>query len=275
MSERRVKGLPRGSSGAEDGVRPTARGTLSGLPGFALGGLVLRGLVLLMIAGLAAACSGAPPVRYYELTVPAADPGAELAAQSAAQSALDSAGTPAASAAVVRHGRGVRAGVERFRVDPPYDQDRIVYRVASSPNEVGFYAYHRWATPLATMLALETADLLRARPGIAVAEPERPEGAYDVVVGGRLLELDEVDGPAGEEARVEVELTLTQAGGSGDEIWRGRFRGTASGDVADVAGVVALMERALADALGRGTSELAGHLPDPAQEPDPSGAAPR
>jgi hypothetical protein len=179
---------------------------------------------------------------------------------------------------------GVRIGVERFRVDPPYDQDRIVYRVSSAVNEIGFYAYHRWAIPLESMLALSTARLLESRPGVALAEPAGPTGStgsdatYDVLVGGRLLELDELDRPDGEEARVELELTLRTPGGTGGaggtgELWRGRYRATASGDAEDVAAVVALMERALADALGRGADELVRHLPVPAGASGSQGSA--
>ena len=176
-----------------------------------LGGLAARLAAGLGALALVASCAGAPEVRYYELSPPAGGGGAA---------------------------GGARLGVERFRVDPPYDQSRIVYRIASEANEVGFYAYHRWATPLESMLALSAARVLESRPGVALAEPVEPaeaEATYDLLVGGRLLELDEVDGPDGEEARVELELTLrVPDGGSGEagggsELWRGRYRATAAG----------------------------------------------
>jgi len=215
------------------------------------GGLARRGVglarkggawaALLVTLGLTA-CSSSPPVRYYQL---------------APQGAPAVPGTS---------GGGLRLGVEPFRVDPPYDQARIVYRVASKPNEVGFYAYHRWDSPLSGMLARASARLLGERPGVAIAEPADPDGAYDLVVQGRLLALEEVDLPGREQAHVELELILQnpRAAAPGAELWRGRFEATKDGDAEDVAGVVDLMESALADALGRGADALAQHLPRPA-----------
>jgi len=243
----------------------------------ALGALTLLGGVAL----LSASCAEAPQVRFYELAPPGTGGSSDLSVPSAPsdQSTQPTPSTPAAPA-----GEGVRLGVERFRVDSPYDQDRIVYRVASSPDEIGFYAYHRWATPLDRMLALATARQLESRPEVAVAEPADPDSTYDLLIGGRLLELDEVDGPDGEEARVEIELTLRAAGGGAErEVWRGRYRASASGTAVDVPAVVALMEQALADALGRGTTELVRHLDGAgvlserhgAPPPAPPGARPR
>ena len=48
-------------------------------------------------------------------------------------------------------GAGVAVGVLPFEVDPPYDQDRIVYRIGADSPKVGFYEYHRWAAPLSRM----------------------------------------------------------------------------------------------------------------------------
>lgn len=245
------------SKGAPTSVRRRL-GSLAGLLAAGLGALTL-----------VASCAGAPEVRYYELSPPAAGRGSMTAV------------TGVEGATGVDRTEGVRIGVERFRVDPPYDQNRIVYRIASEANEVGFYAYHRWATPLESMLALAAARLLESRPGVALAEPVEPadpEAAYDLLVGGRLLELDEVDGPDGEEARVELELTLrVPDGGStgadgGSELWRGRYRATAAGTAGDVAAVVALMEQALAEALGRGTDELVRHLSVPADPIEAKGS---
>ena len=74
-------------------------------------------------------CGGPPATHYYLLEV-----------------------TPKVEARSTAAERGVTVGVRSFQVDPPYDQDRIVYRVGADSPEVGFYEYHRWAAPLSHML---------------------------------------------------------------------------------------------------------------------------
>ena len=61
--------------------------------------------------------------------------------------------------------------VEAFLVDPPYDQDRLVYRVGRNTPEVGFYDYHRWAAPLSRMLPKVVADSFGTVRGVASIEP--------------------------------------------------------------------------------------------------------
>lgn len=188
----------------------------------------------LLVALLSSACSVAPPVRYYSLAPVASE------APAAGGRLLSAGGSPG----------GLRIGVEGFRVDPPYDQERIVYRVGSDPHRVGFYDYHRWSMPPERMLALATARRLEAEDGVALAEPAGGVGGstrYDVLVRGRLLALEEVDRPGEERARVEIELAFFDP--AGDELWRGRAEGSAAADVEEVSSVVALLEEALAEAL--------------------------
>jgi len=200
-----------------------------------VGSVVAAVAVALALVLLLASCAGAPEVERYRLAPE----------------------VPRAADAV--GAQGLRVGVLRFRVDPPYDQDRIVYRVAAEPQRVGFYSYHRWAAPLERMVPMAAARLLEGRAGIALAEPADPETRYDVLLGGRLLAVEEIDLAGSERGRAEVELWLI--GPDGDELWRGRFEGSAEADVETVAQVVALVEQALEDALGRGVGQALGHLP--------------
>ena len=89
--------------------------------------------LLLLTPLLFAACGGKrPPNHYYLLGAPAA--GDETVRRPATDP------------------EGLRVGVRSLHVDPPYDRDSIVYRVGADSPEVGFYAYHLWAAPLARML---------------------------------------------------------------------------------------------------------------------------
>ncbi len=99
---------------------------------------------LLAFAALAVGCWGRiPPTHYYVL---------ELRGEGHEVNPGPAAG-------------GLEIGVESFAVDPPYDQDRLIYRVGEGSVEIGFYHYHRWATPLSRMLPRVVAVGLRGTPG--------------------------------------------------------------------------------------------------------------
>ena len=83
--------------------------------------------IAVWLAGLTflVSCGGAPRTHYFVLSTAAVS--------------VDASGTGS-------------IGVAPFRVAPPYDGDRIVYRFGEHGPEVGFYPYHLWAAPLSRML---------------------------------------------------------------------------------------------------------------------------
>jgi len=177
-----------------------------------------------VITGLAA-CSGQPPLTHYYLLEPLAAP----------------------SPAVGRDSPATRIGVRAFHVDPPYDQNRIVYRVGAESPEVGFYEYHRWAAPLHRMLPVVVASALAVADPQLVAEPVVPGGVYDAYLSGRLLRAEEVDLPAGQ--RIIVHLLLTLRDRHGTELWSAGVEGESTVETDSVARVVEEMRRVLDLAL--------------------------
>ncbi len=199
-------------------------------------------LARLTVFVLACTCSGAlPPTHYYTLRPQPAGAGEAAGG-----------GAPRSAAA------GLAVGVETFRVDPPYDQDRIVFRPGPDSTEVGFYAYHRWAAPLGRLVAVAIADGLRDTPGIASIEPAVSTADYSARLGGRVLHLEEVDRPDGPQARIALAIELT--GGDGGVLWSGTLRESATGPAATPAEIAGLMERALSRLLERLRGEFAAEL---------------
>jgi len=143
--------------------------------------------------------------------------------------------------------RGLAIGVETFRVDPPYDQDRIVYRVGETSAEVGFYAYHRWAAPLERMLPGVVASAYDGVPGAVFIEPMSPGRTYDAFLRGRLLVFEEIDTPEGPRVRVRATLRLHAADGT--ELWSARLSRDADVSSQDVGDVVEQMRSALAETI--------------------------
>ncbi len=143
---------------------------------------------------------------------------------------------------------GITIGVGPFEIDPPYDQDRIVYRVGEDSPEVGFYAYHRWAAPLARMVPRVVAAGLGGIDGIKSIEPAIAGRQYDGRVYGRVLTLEEIDTSGGATAHARLMLILVL----GDvEIWSGTTHAEATIATRDVGDVVERMRAALSEAVTR------------------------
>ena len=148
-------------------------------------------LVLLVLATLAVpGCGGKiPETRYYQLAVP----------------------TPAAA----QDGDAVLV-LETLQTDAAYDDERIVYR--TNPYRLDYYNYHRWSSAPGTLIgnyleaAFEHTGKFRA-----VVRELSPNAA--VILGGRVVAIEEVDGAKSKwTGRVVVELSLTDAR-SGETLW--------------------------------------------------------
>lgn len=141
------------------------------------------------IVALCAACTlqacaadPLPDTSYYRLAIPTA--------------------TPEAAS-------GPTLAVEEFSVDEAYDDTRIAYR--TSPYQLQYYEYHRWASDPGTLVANSLGSAY-ANTG----EFERVARGFDdtapVVLGGHVSALEEVDETKQRwVARVVVDLELRDA----------------------------------------------------------------
>ena len=197
--------------------------------------LVGVAVVAAWLAVVATGCGGPPATHYYML---------ELTPQPHTSTGAGA-------------GDGIAVGIRPFQVDPPYDQDRIVYRVRDRYSEVGFYAYHRWATPLSRMLPLAVASGLAGADGVGRIEPTAAGRTYDAYLGGRLLALEEVDHPAGQDVILRLELSLR--GADGQELWSEVLAAEDTIDTREVGDIVERMRQVLARAVdeARGSFEAA------------------
>lgn len=153
---------------------------------------------------------------------------------------------------------GLRIGVEDFRVDPPYDQDRIVYRIGSEGTELGFYAYHRWAVPLSRMLPQAAAGRFAGTPGIRSIEPVVQNRNYAAILEGRILSIEEIDTQQGQQ--VSIELTLWLRHRDGTLIWSDTLAAQASTKTGSVATIVERMRDTLILILAEGRERLSSAL---------------
>ena len=195
--------------------------------------------VVLAAALAAVSCGRIPPTHYYmiELRPPAGGAGDAASGAGGSHDGAAQAG-------------GLVVGVAPFHVDPPYDQDRIVYRVGSGSPEVGFYTYHRWAASLSRMLPGAVAAALDGVAGLASIEPAAPGRDYPATLDGRLRVLEEIDLPEGQQVRLHLSLALRLADDT--PVWSGEVRGerTIRAGAVDelVAGFTETLEAALREA---------------------------
>jgi len=140
-----------------------------------------------------AACGGSvPDTRYYALAAPAATTG---------------------------HG-SVDVAVEALSTEPGYDDDRIVYR--QTPYRLDYYQYHRWSAAPGVILGGYLAQALD-ETGKFHAVVREPNDKTPLVIGGRVLALEEVDQSATRWlGHVVVELTATDRA-SGEVVWAQKF----------------------------------------------------
>ena len=197
-------------------------------------GLATASILALMLVG----CGGPPATHYYVLEL---TPRAEASAPAEAE-------------------RGLTVGVKTFQVDPPYDQDRIVYRTRERSTEVGFYAYHRWATPLSRMLPLAVVTGLEGADGLRLIEPAVTGRSYDAYLVGRVLALEEIDHSGGQDIVVRLRLALRS--GDGTELWSEVLTAEDTINTREVGDIVERMSRVMGRAIEAARSSFGQAVSD-------------
>jgi uncharacterized lipoprotein YmbA len=181
----------------------------------------LTTLTLVVVVLLGLGCSSGPPTHYYVLE-----------AQQQAAAATDD--------------EGISIGVRTFRVDPPYDDDRIVYRIGESP-EIGFYHYHRWAAPLSRMLPTVISESLSGTEGVSRIEPAGPTTDYDFNLYGRVVKAEEIDTVGQQQVTLQIELRLNDL--TGAELWSGLVAADGTTQTEELSDIIDAMSAALGTAL--------------------------
>jgi ABC-type uncharacterized transport system auxiliary subunit len=151
-------------------------------------------------------------------------------------------------AADVPPAAGSRASVAvgEFRSPAYLRQGAIVYR--ASPEQVGFYQYHRWAVDPREFLTNAITDRLRATGRFAEVKIYDGRSDVDFILSGRLEKLEEVD----YEGRVRVEVALSAQMTDlrlGKTVWTNAASDSAPVDKRTVSAVVARMSQAMDRAI--------------------------
>lgn len=196
-----------------------------------------------LVFAMLAACGGkVPPTNYYVLDLPAPE-------------------------AKPPDALPYTAVVMPFRGSEMLLQDRIVYR--ESPNQVGFYEYHRWAEDPRTTILKSLLNQLRAKGAFDRVVPFEGRTNADYVIRGRLEQLEEIDYGGGVSVQVKISAQLIEAS-TNRPVWTDTAEATGPVASAEVRAVVEQMSSALRTAVGRLVEGINTHLRSSAAQSAPA-----
>jgi ABC-type uncharacterized transport system auxiliary subunit len=143
--------------------------------------------------------------------------------------------------------------VHRFEAPAYLRKSGIVYR--RTPEEIGFYDYHRWAESPGDAVTTAVIAALRSAGLFAAVKSYDGQDRPDYLMSGRLERLDEIDygGSVRVDVRISAELTSLR---ESTTLWTGEADASLGIESHNVNGVVAAMSRALQKSVERMLADL-------------------
>ena len=146
--------------------------------------------------------------------------------------------------------------VRQFRSPAYLRQGAIVYR--TSPEQIGFYNYHRWAVDPRDFVTESIADHLRAAGNFSRVKfyDGRPDADY--VLSGRLEDLEEIDYEGGVKVHVAMSAQMMKVA-TGTIVWTNSVSEIGTVTRREVPAVVSAMNQT----MGRAIDKLLNPAPVP------------
>ena len=143
---------------------------------------------------------------------------------------------------------GVRASlaVREFRSPTYLREGAIVYK--TSPEQIGFYNYHRWAVDPREVVTNAVTDRLRASGNFTQVKPYDGRPDVDFVLSGRIEKLEEVDYEGGVKVEVAISAQMTNLA-TGAAVWTNTVDEVGAVGQRDVPAVVSEINRTMERAI--------------------------
>ena len=138
--------------------------------------------------------------------------------------------------------------VREFRSPEYLRQGAIVYK--TSPEQVGFYNYQRWATDPRELVTNAVADHLRAGGNFSQVKPYDGRPDIDYILSGRLEKLEEIDYEGGVKVEVAISAQIVQLS-TGSAVWTNSVDEVGRVDKRDVLAIVSAMDRTMDQAIDK------------------------
>ena len=138
--------------------------------------------------------------------------------------------------------------IREFRSPAYLRQGAIVYK--TSPEQIDFYNYHRWAVDPREFLTNAVAERLGASGNFTRVKLYDGRSDIDYVLSGRLEKLEEIDYDGGVKVEVAISAEMTKLA-TGTTVWTNAVSETGTVARRDVPAVVAEMNRTMERAIGK------------------------
>ena len=138
--------------------------------------------------------------------------------------------------------------IREFRAPAYLRQGAIVYK--PSPEQIGFYAYHRWAINPCEFVTSSVIERLRASGDFARVKPYDGHPDVEYVLSGRLEKLEEIDYEGGVKVEVAISAQMTNLA-TGATVWTNAVSEVGDVHKRDVPAVVSEMSRAMERAVNK------------------------
>ena len=138
--------------------------------------------------------------------------------------------------------------VREFQAPGYLRQGPIVYR--TTPEQVGFYEYHRWAADPRTLVTSAVIEHLRASGEYSNVSIYNGRPGNDYIFSGKLEKLEEVDYDAGVKVEVAMSAQITRVK-NGATVWSNAVSEHGTVSKRNVPGVVLQMNRTMETAINK------------------------
>ena len=148
--------------------------------------------------------------------------------------------------------------VREFQAPNYLKQGPVVYR--PTPEEIGFYEFHRWASDPRMLVTSAVVDYLRAGGQFSMVSMYDGRPNNDYVFSGRLEKLEEVDSQAGVKVEVVISAQITRVA-TGATVWSNAVSEVGTVSRRSVPGVISEMNRRMDVAINKLLATVPAPLP--------------
>jgi ABC-type uncharacterized transport system auxiliary subunit len=147
--------------------------------------------------------------------------------------------------------------VREFQSPGYLRQGPIVYR--TTPEQIGFYEYHRWAADPRTLVTSAVVDHLRASGQYSTVSRYNGRADIDYVFSGKLDKMEELDYESGVKVEVAMSAQITRVD-TGATVWSNSVSEVGKVSQRNVPGVVSEMNRTMGIAIDKLLSTMPAPL---------------
>jgi len=140
----------------------------------------------------------------------------------------------------------VTLAIREFRSPVYLRQGAIVYK--TSPEQIGFYNYQRWAVDPRDFVTNAVAERLRASGNFSQVKLYDGRPDIDYVLNGRLEELEEIDYEGGVKVQVAIFAQMVKVA-TGETVWTNSVSEVGTVSQRAVPAVVAAMNETMGRAI--------------------------